>query len=221
MKKAFTMIELIFILVVIGILAVVIIPRTKTNSLQEAAVQLISHIRYTQHLAMISDKYGIVDLSDSDNEANEWYKGRWQILFYSGAAAENKEAYTIFSDRGKFGGDASKLEIAINPENSNQVMSGGFSGSNSLDIRKEEFIGIKKMNLGLSYGITNVEFKDGCAGYVHLTFDKLGRPITGTHNKNGSSHSLIKEKCTIELSNEDESISIIIEPETGYSRIQF
>ncbi|MDQ7060006.1 MAG: type II secretion system protein [Sulfurimonas sp.] len=66
MKKAFTMIELIFVLVVVGILAAVILPRTKTNPLQEAAIQLLSHIRYTQHLALVDDVYDA-------NDAN-WYK---------------------------------------------------------------------------------------------------------------------------------------------------
>ena len=73
MKKAFTMLELIFVLVVIGILAAVMMPNTKTNRLYEAAQQVVAHIRYTQHLAMIDDQY---NSSDAD-----WYKARWQIFF--------------------------------------------------------------------------------------------------------------------------------------------
>jgi len=73
MKKAFTMIELIFVLVVIGILAATIIPRMKTNPVQEAAIDLVAQIRYTQHLAMSDDKY------DKNNAS--WYKNRWQIVF--------------------------------------------------------------------------------------------------------------------------------------------
>ena len=57
MKKAFTMLELVFVIVVAGIIAAVVIPNTKTNPAQEAAIQLLSHIRYTQHLAMVDDKY--------------------------------------------------------------------------------------------------------------------------------------------------------------------
>lgn len=73
MRKAFTMIELVFILVVIGILAATIIPRTRTNPVQEAAIDLVSKIRYTQHLALINDKYDAAD--------NVWFKNRWQIVF--------------------------------------------------------------------------------------------------------------------------------------------
>ena len=95
MKKAFTMIELVFVIVVIGILAAVIIPSTKTNPAQEAAVQLLSHIRYTQHLAMIDDKY------DAAN-AN-WFQNRWQIRFTG-------DTYSIVSDN--------NTNFAVNPSNS-------------------------------------------------------------------------------------------------------
>ena len=56
-KKAFTMLELVFVIVVSGILAATFIPRFDRDNLQEAADQVISHIRYTQHLAMVDDKF--------------------------------------------------------------------------------------------------------------------------------------------------------------------
>jgi len=83
MKKAFTMIELIFVIVVIGILASAIIPRTKTNQLRESASKLLSHIRYTQHLNLVNDKF-------SNTDAN-WYKNRWQIVF-------KNSTYSILSE---------------------------------------------------------------------------------------------------------------------------
>ena len=61
MKKAFTMLELVFVLVVIGILAAVMIPNMQSTALREAAIQVVSHIRYTQHLAMIDDKFDTTD----------------------------------------------------------------------------------------------------------------------------------------------------------------
>ena len=96
MKKAFTMLELVFVIIVIGILAAVIIPSTRTNPAQEAAIQLISHIRYTQHLAMIDDKY------DATN--TNWFLNRWQIRFTG-------NTYSIAAD-----GIANTF--AVNPSNS-------------------------------------------------------------------------------------------------------
>lgn len=89
MKKAFTMIELVFVIVVIGILAAVIIPNTRTNPLYEAATQLVSHIRYTQHLGMVDDKF------DSGN-AN-WHRNRWQIRFTGNQYSIATNGNTVFA----------------------------------------------------------------------------------------------------------------------------
>lgn len=81
-KKAFTMIELIMIIVVVGILATAIIPRVDRNTLLEATDQVASHVRYTQHLAMLDDKY--------DPKDSNWYRNRWKITF-------NNNSYSITS----------------------------------------------------------------------------------------------------------------------------
>lgn len=72
-KKAFTMIELIMIIVVVGILAVAVIPRVDRDTLIEATNQVASHVRYTQHLAMLDNKY--------DPRDSNWYRNRWKITF--------------------------------------------------------------------------------------------------------------------------------------------
>ncbi len=84
-KKAFSLLELVFVIVVIGIIAAVIIPRSSSNSAQEAARELHSSIRYTQHLAMQDDKFDATD--------NRWFRNRWQIVF-------NTNKYSIVSDNG-------------------------------------------------------------------------------------------------------------------------
>ena len=54
------MLELVFVIVIIGILAAAIIPRMDRDSIYEASEQLLSHIRYTQHLAMTDNIYDVV-----------------------------------------------------------------------------------------------------------------------------------------------------------------
>ena len=50
MKHAFTMIELVFVIVIAGILSAMIASSFDGNNLRQAADQIVSHIRYTQHL---------------------------------------------------------------------------------------------------------------------------------------------------------------------------
>lgn len=71
-KQAFTMIELIIVIVVIGILAAVMIPKTDTEPARDAANQLSRHIQYAQHLSMVDDAYDATDGSWPDN--------RWGVI---------------------------------------------------------------------------------------------------------------------------------------------
>jgi len=217
MKKAFTMIELIFVLIVIGILTAIILPSTKRNPLQEAAIQLQSHIRYTQHLAMVDDVYNTHD--------NIWYKKRWQIVFSRAVLPNSTVAYTIFSDTANAAGttevgDADISEIAINPQDPNKRLTGGY-GSN---IKSTNDKVTKKLNLQLSYGIDDVDFNNGCNGTLRLAFDNLGRPIKGSQSSMTGAYSagtqrLISSDCTIVLYSGDKNISLTIKPETGYVSI--
>jgi prepilin-type N-terminal cleavage/methylation domain-containing protein len=101
MKKAFTMLELVFVLVVIGILAAVMLPSMGSTTVPQAAVQLQSHIRYAQHLAMVDDKF------DATNAT--WFQDRWQIAFTG-------NEYSIGSNNG--------LTFARNPQVNDQNLSG-------------------------------------------------------------------------------------------------
>ena len=218
LHSAFTMLELIFVIVVTGILAAIIIPSTKTNPLQEAAIQLLSHIRYTQHLAMVDDKY---DASDA-----QWYKGRWQIVFSKNVKTNNQEAYTIISDAPRYSGDPSVSEIAKNLQNNSLLMSGGYTGTVKLDVNHNSFIGMKKLNIGMSYGIDDVSLSGGCSN-SRVSFDHLGRPFTGDQSTMTGPYSagtqrLITRNCIITLIHIDgNDLNISIEPETGYARINF
>jgi len=218
MKKAFTMLELIFVIIVIGILATIILPSTKRNPLQEAAIQLQSHIRYTQHLALIDDKYLSID--------GNWYKKRWQLVFSSSAAANNQVAYTIFSDTaGTSTGNVNTSEVARNPENSSQYMTGGYSGANALDITNSSFNGMKKLNLGMSYGVSSVTLSGGCSN-SRIAFEYLGRPLQGDQNTMTGAYSagtqrLITSDCNVTLSDGINSVLLTIKPETGYVDLIF
>ncbi len=222
LHSAFTLLELVFVIVIIGILTTFLLQENKRNITYEAATQLVSHIRYTQHLAMVDDKFSAND--------NVWYKKRWQIIFGTSVDTDNKIAYSIFSDNASDADDAKPnlSELARDPMNPEMYLSGGYSGIlNTLD----DYQANKKMNLGLSYGISTIEFSGGClSGTKRISFDHLGRPIRDslatydqsyhTSTGTGTTNRLIQDACIIKLINPDEgNATIRIEPETGYAYV--
>lgn len=209
MNKAFTMLELVFVIVIIAIMSALMIPDMQSNKLREAAIQLVSHIRYTQHLAMIDDKY-------ADNRASKpWYSKRWQIIF-SNSTRNPGVTYSIFSDYSGTG-NPDLIEIAKNPANTQKVLSGGHP-----NIHSDKELLSEKLNLSKSYGVDGYRLSGGCSG-ARISFDYLGRPMKGnpmTLNSPYQSGRLIVQRCIIKLSSSYEGdIKIAIEAETGFTCI--
>lgn len=198
MKKAFTMIELIFVIVIIGILAAVIIPKSGSNKLYEAATQVVSHIRYTQHLAMVDDKFDVNDAT--------WFRENWQIEFKSGTNVY----YQIYSDKDKNGNaDIINNELAMDPL-TKQTLN---DADDLTDLKKK-------------YGITSVEFSNSCkatASSKEISFDFLGRPYYFLTSANPPVNNiyqyLLTQDCNITLTSAEGNVSIKIYPETGYTCI--
>jgi prepilin-type N-terminal cleavage/methylation domain-containing protein len=220
MKKAFTMLELIFVLIVIGILAAVIMPRMERNPVYEAGVQLLSHIRYTQHLALVDDKYDATDPN--------WFQEKWQIMFENTPNSNNTWSYTIFADT-DHNGTASTTEIATNPQDKSKKLTGG-TGS----INFETSAYSPAMNLGHKYGIDNVVVTGGGGstdGNDIVLFDNMGRAFKHSSNTLASITDglavtpifvkICQGACSAnnKISTSDNELVIRIENETGYSCI--
>jgi len=205
MKKAFTLLELVFVIVVIGILAALIIPRAESNPLREAAIQLLSDIRYTEHLAMVDDKY--------DRSKANWYRARWQIYFKQ----DNGDlVYTIYSDKDLDGVSTAPNpdagEIAKDPTSSKDLTGDSLYSTTKID----------SMNLSKKYGVVvsnmNNLMSGGCAQMQRLFFDHMGRPLL--RSETSTTHQLLHTTCTITLTDaNNNSISLSVEPETGYVKI--
>lgn len=75
------MLELVFVIVVAGILAAALIPRMDRDTLYEASEQLLRDIKYTQHMAMMDNVY--------QDDVEHWFYERWKIQI------TDEGAYTI------------------------------------------------------------------------------------------------------------------------------
>ena len=111
MKKAFTMIELVIAIVIIGILSTIAIQKLHTNTLTSAAKSVINDLRYLQYLALNNDAY---------DGSKTYASKRWQFkkhcvankTFGGRQICGTNIGYTIFSDEdgdGKIKPDGSEL----------------------------------------------------------------------------------------------------------------
>ncbi|AHJ13583.1 prepilin-type N-terminal cleavage/methylation domain-containing protein [Sulfurospirillum multivorans] len=219
MKKAFTMLELVFVIVVVGILSYFAASSFQRNPLREAADQLVSHIRYTQHLAMQDDRFNDPSIPDSQY----WYRTRWQIVFSTNDATANRQpSYSIFRNL-DYDTAVDRSELAKNPLSPEKYLTGGIPGYTNLDITNDSlFAGTKELNLGTKYGITGLAWTNNCSSGSKIGFDYLGRPLQGPIRSYDSSYpsgKIISTDCNITLSYNQQNIVITIKPETGYTYI--
>lgn len=206
MKRfAFTLMELVFVIIVIGILAVLAMPNFSTNPLNQATEQIAGHIRYTQHLAMVDDKY-----SDTNST---WFASNWQIWF---RISGGKYYYEVFSDENQEG-NSNANEEAIDPM-THQNLGNGDVG-----------VGLpanKDVSITEKFGITGMSFSANCklGQGGKIAFDSLGRPYGDvSYDPNDPYYKYLTQPCVIQMKHggSDKNSTITIQPETGYVSVSY
>lgn len=207
-KAAFSMLELILVIVILGFIAALGLPRLENDPLREAADQLVRHIRYTQQLALSNGQYASND--------SVYYKKRWQLRF---RRLLNENGYVIFADSKSQQGNSDDNEKAIDPQTGRYL--DGF----------DDTLDTKALNLTTSYGIkgdtTGVVVScfqnDGSLVTSNrgvIAFDDQGRPYAGVTNATSPFQYLLTSNCIITLKNNaNREANITVVPETGYTYI--
>jgi prepilin-type N-terminal cleavage/methylation domain-containing protein len=209
---AFTMLELVFVIVVLGILAALALPRMERDIRQEAADNILSAIRYTQHLALTDNKQRY--------DTTDWMQRLWLIRFETYGSEVN---YKIGTDMDQ-DGNIDKEEAAIDPLNKKYL----YTTDNTKDSDESKTIFLTKF-----YGISGVTFNN-CHGAQsssanHIAFDNKGRVHRGILNTSSSTtggagndfDTYVKNgQCEITFTSSSyNDIKIIILEETGYAYI--
>jgi len=209
-KHAFTMIELIFVIIVMGILAALAIPRYERNIRQEAADNILAAIRHTKLMALTDNVTYPRD--------NRWQRAFWR--FGVEGCSDNGIFYYISSDK-DYQGDIDAKEIINDPTNGLHIM-----GLNNQPCENTSQAG-SSPNIFLThkYGIYdgNITFC-GSATADYIGFDFMGRPHQGFAGANGSNSpdysTILHQDCNITVSLPDnESFTITVEKGTGHAYI--
>ena len=211
-KNAFTMIELVFAIIVLGILAALAIPRLDRDLRQEAADNILSAIRYTQHLALIDDKHKF------DNP--KWQRRFWRFYF---GTCEDKKFFAVGSDDnmdGSTNGRVDFTESALDPSNGKHLWAKDGTSCNGSHPASEISPNVL---IGKKYGVNTITPSGGC-GNRYIGFDHLGRPYSSvfTNSNIPDNNGSMTADCNMTFSFSDTSIdpiSIIIATETGYAYI--
>jgi len=195
------------VIVVLGILAAVAIPRMERDLRQEAGDNILAAIRYTQHLALMDNKVNPDDTA--------WQKTLWQIQFADDGAGKHHQYYRIGTDLDK-GGQIDYNEAAIDPATGKRYHNRPPRDEIGPDESPSIFIGNK-------YGINRIDFSGGCVDIKHIAFDHLGRPHVhlGGEDVGNDFQTLMKGDCLMTFGFEggEEDLSISVAEETGYAQI--
>ncbi|HHD72864.1 MAG TPA: type II secretion system protein [Epsilonproteobacteria bacterium] len=205
-KQAFTMLELVLVIIVIGILAALSLPRLDRDIRQEAADNILSDIRYTQHMALIDDVTNPFDA--------RWQRAFWRIGFNN---CSGGGLYEYIGSDSNYGGGIGSSEAATDPANGKKMYWGTTPCPNGGNSTTSDRIFITH-----KYGITAVNPSSGCrSSNNYIGFDHLGRTVSGfTTSTTPNYSSYLTSNCTLTftLSN-GETFAITIEKETGYAEI--
>ena len=207
-RLGFSMIELVMVIVVLGILSALAIPRLKSDVRSGAMDNIYSALQFTRHLALIDNR---TDPTDAN-----WQQELWTIAFasYEDDDGNREYTYSICSNK-DHNGAFKKLECAIDPANGKYFYNRNSDKEIDIDESPNVF-------LGKNFGVKDIIFSGGCSK-KYLAFDNLGRPfIDGIYTKKAFYSGVMVRDCKITVKFEDtdiEDIEFSIKKETGFVEI--
>jgi hypothetical protein len=202
MKKSFSLLELIFIIVIISIISAIIMPKVQHSKLDLAGQRVILYLKYTRYLAFVDNKLKVDD--------DMWYKERWTMKFKNCEANIGGLYFIVYSDK-NHKGHPNKNECAKDPITLKWLYSfhnciSGDDKSKYVLLTKE--YGVSKIEISCNSTNTIGSISFGANGEV---YSRLGiNPLEKDKYK-------LTQTCFITLFDKEENfIKIAIEPYTGF-----
>lgn len=197
-KKSFSILEIIFVIVLITIIITFSIPKNTLSKLDLAADKLTLYLNYTRYMALLDNKY--------DKDDPEWEKKLWSLKFQRCSKEEDGLYFVVFSDESGGTGAFKKSETLKDPLNNKYLYSGydcepSYNESRNILLTKEYNIAKVEVSCNTTSTIGQISF-----GYDGKLYSQLGMDIKKVH-----------EPCIITLYDfEENKKELKIESETGY-----
>ena len=201
MKKSFTLLELILVILILSILYMAIIPNSNINKLNELKENLTLQIKHLRYKSLTDSKYS--------HEEN-WQKENWTIKFFRCKKEIGGIYYVIYSDENKKG-HPNQIESLKDPLSNKFIYS-----SNSC---KENSENSKYSLLTKNFDIKAIDIscnKTDSLGQISFSYDgKVYSKLTSNIDKQEKYE--IKESCFLKfIDKNNKDFIITIENETGY-----
>ncbi len=204
-KRSFSLIELLFIIVIISIVSLAFFPKHIKSDLPQAANKIIIHLKNTRYQAMIDNKF------NHDDEF--WFRERWTLKFQNCQKSIGGLYYVVYSDS-NHGGHINKSETLKDPLTQKWLYSNydcDASSNESKDILLTKEYGVTKVDISCNNTSTIGQLSFGYDGQVYT---KLGTKRNDTYKY------MLTETCNITLYDKsNKKVTILIEPNTGYIRL--
>ncbi len=202
MKKAFSLLEVLLIISLLGFLYTAFIPKTKINRIEELTNRLVLYLKQTRYQALINDKY-------NEND-DSWHKQRWTLKFFRCRKDVGGIYYSIYSDKNVSGHPSTEdsLKDSLSLKN---IYSTNHCKEN---IKNSKYVLItKNFDIKEIYVSCNETTSLG-----QLSFGSDGKIYSRLSNILSDSNSYeIKNNCNIKLIHKNaEERNIVLESNTGY-----
>ena len=206
MKKSFTILELMIVILLLGFLYTQFLPKNKIDYLDEAINRLSLYLSEVRYKALIDDKF---DLKD-----NLWHKKRWTLKFFRCRDEVDGIYYSIYSNTNESGTPSAddSLKDPLTQKNiysSNQCKE---NNSNSKYVLVTKNFEIKDVKVSCNETTSLGQLSFGSDGKVYAKLSAY---------ENEASKYEITQPCSIKfISKENKSKEIILFPSTGYTKLQ-
>lgn len=185
-KSAFSLYEVIFIIIIVGILSTLSTPTKKITNLEILALQIKEHIWLTRLKAMSDNIY-------THQNKDIWHKSRWSIKFMNCDSSVGGIYYVVYKDE-NLKGSPNKTECVVDPVSKKYL----YSNNDCVATEDEDH----RILITKEYDISKIIVSCNQTTTIgQLAFGRFGEVYTKLSDS--STDNLLKEDCFIDLYNKN------------------